>query len=67
MYNVIGDFTVYRLVSYHFFVFLLGFLIYFGYGVRNSSEAMQNSEAVLEGKREIYSCKNISEVEGSAA
>ncbi|KAG7329213.1 hypothetical protein KOW79_007387 [Hemibagrus wyckioides] len=46
---------------------VIGFLIYFGYGVKNSSEAMQNSEAVLEGKRETYSCKNISEVEGSVA
>ncbi|KAK3535186.1 hypothetical protein QTP70_004741 [Hemibagrus guttatus] len=46
---------------------VIGFLIYFGYGIRNSSEAIKNSEAVLEGKRPIYSCENISAVEGSAA
>ena len=50
-----------------FLLFLLGFLIYFGYGIKNSSEATPNRgkfETVLRSKSPIYLAEDDSEVEG---
>uniref|UniRef100_A0A8B9LMX5 Solute carrier family 7 member 3 n=1 Tax=Astyanax mexicanus TaxID=7994 RepID=A0A8B9LMX5_ASTMX len=43
---------------------VLGFVIYFLYGIRNSSQAKKNSEPILQGKKQIYSGEGDSEVEG---
>lgn len=43
---------------------VLGFAIYFLYGIRNSSQAKKNSEPILQGKKQIYSGEVDSEVEG---
>lgn len=44
---------------------VLGFVIYFAYGIRNSSQAKKNSEPILQGKKQIYSGDGDSEVKGS--
>lgn len=43
----------------------LGFVIYFAYGIRNSSQAKTNSEPIPLGKKPIYSGTDDSEVEAS--
>ncbi|XP_062856503.1 cationic amino acid transporter 3 [Trichomycterus rosablanca] len=45
----------------------IGFLIYFAYGIRNSSEAKKDSEPVLLGKKPIYLSAKADDVEGIAA
>lgn len=48
---------------------LLGFLIYFAYGIRNSSEGKNNSpqnfEPIFQGKKPIYLAGDDSEREGA--
>ncbi|XP_051514147.1 cationic amino acid transporter 3-like isoform X2 [Myxocyprinus asiaticus] len=47
----------------------IGFLIYFAYGIRNSSEGKNNSpkkcEPILQGKRPVYLTEDDSELEGA--